>query len=216
MTALVSLPSLAGLGAGSTDLIEATGQTTNLGALWNVVTKAQVVVPLALLAWYQGLRPADLGLDPRPLGRMVVDVLACLVGAAGAMGALWIATTMLGTTIDVGADPFGTLVRFGEYHRLPTLVLLVTSALATAACEEFVYRAYLYEALGAFVPSRWGRVPVFAMVFALGHVALGLGSALFALLFGLTMGVAYLMTRNLYALIVAHAVVDLVFLVLYS
>ena len=89
---------------------------------------------------------------------------------------------------------------------LPVWLRLFVGA-TSGAVEEFLYRGYAIERLGALTGSRGAGAGLAALGFALAHVpAWGMGFALIAdLPFGILMTVFYLWRRDLWANMLAHS-----------
>jgi hypothetical protein len=112
--------------------------------------------------------------------------------------------------------------RFDILHgNLPNLILNVVAVWFTAAFfEELVWRGYLMNRLVdlqgketklAWVISLIGS----AIIFGLGHTYQGLGGVIQITVVGLLFGAAFLTTRrNLWPVIIAHALVDTIGFVL--
>jgi membrane protease YdiL (CAAX protease family) len=86
------------------------------------------------------------------------------------------------------------------------LLILLTTPLQ-AAGEEFLFRGYLMQILGALMPWRWVVVLISAGVFTLMHgFSQNLAIATTRFGFGVLMGALLLLTGGLEAGIAAHAV----------
>ena len=86
------------------------------------------------------------------------------------------------------------------------VLILIVTPLQTAG-EEYLFRGYLTQVLGSFIPNRWASMLVSALLFALAH-GTGQDLALFVnrFAFGALMGTLVLLTGGLEASIAAHAV----------
>ena len=98
---------------------------------------------------------------------------------------------------------------------LPNLILNVVAAWFTAGfLEELLWRGYLMNRLidlqGRETKLAWAISLVgSAIIFGLGHTYQGLGGVIKITILGLLFGVAFLTTRrNLWPLIIAHALLD--------
>ena len=104
---------------------------------------------------------------------------------------------------------------------LPNLILNVVAAWFTAGfLEELLWRSYLMNRLvdlqGKETKLAWAISLVgSAIIFGLGHTYQGLGGVIKITVFGLLFGAAFLTTRrNLWPVIIAHALLDTIGFVL--
>ena len=84
--------------------------------------------------------------------------------------------------------------------------------------EETAYRGYLLtraaDALGRTKPAYWIAVVIVSVLFGIGHYWNGSGGMISSGFAGLVLGSAYMLAgRNLWASILAHGLIDTVFLV---
>ncbi|MEQ8234552.1 MAG: CPBP family intramembrane glutamic endopeptidase [Gammaproteobacteria bacterium] len=88
------------------------------------------------------------------------------------------------------------------------LLVALWYALSAGLVEEVIYRGYFWELCrGLRRPRRW-FLAFGPLVFAAVHWEAGLAAVLVAWAFGLAAAALYLALRNLWPLIVAHAVTD--------
>lgn len=116
-----------------------------------------------------------------------------------------IVSTMLPTSPD---DPemSGELNAFTPTAAWMLLVILLTTPLQ-AAGEEYVFRGYLLQAIGAFIQRPWGRwfaIIVTALVFALAHGVQNFPLFFDRFAFGLISGWLTIRTGGLEAAIAMH------------
>ncbi len=96
------------------------------------------------------------------------------------------------------------------------IALRVCLVLTAAICEEFIYRGFAIEELGALTGSRWvGAVGSLAL-FALGHVGVyGFSTALLIpASVGLVITLLYMFRNNLLICMLVHGGMDGLFLIL--
>lgn len=86
------------------------------------------------------------------------------------------------------------------------LIVIVVFSPLQAAGEEFLFRGYLTQAIGAFSPSPVLAVTLSALVFALMHGTQDLPLFVDRLAFGLLAGVLVVLTGGIEAAIAIHAV----------
>ena len=88
--------------------------------------------------------------------------------------------------------------------------------LTAGICEEFIYRGFAIEELGALAGNRWLAALVSLIFFTLPHARLyGFTSALvLPAIMGAALTLLYLWRRNLPVCMLMHAIVDGIFLIL--
>lgn len=89
-------------------------------------------------------------------------------------------------------------------------ILLAVSLLVSALSEELVTRSYLITRLRAMFDSTLWAVVISAVLFASYHIYLGPPGFLNALCFGLLFGVAFLLTKTIWPLVIAHFLLNMV------
>ncbi|WP_328701800.1 CPBP family intramembrane glutamic endopeptidase [Aestuariimicrobium ganziense] len=120
-------------------------------------------------------------------------LLGCLlIAAVGLNVVLWLGQLGTPWVLDVDTRPW-----------LWLLVIILFAPLQ-AAGEEFFFRGYLMQALGALVTNRWFGVVLSALVFALFHGVQNTWLFIDRLAFGLLAGALVLITGGLEAAIAAH------------
>lgn len=97
------------------------------------------------------------------------------------------------------------------------LSLRIGLVLTAGICEEFIYRGFAIEELGALAGSRWLAALVSLIFFTLPHARLyGFSSALILpAIMGAALTLLYLWRRNLPVCMLMHAIVDGIFLILF-
>lgn len=148
-------------------------------------------------------RPASL---PRAAAATVGWMLTGYVTAAIAS----VASTQLLGFPPIDASRYGAL-----QGNLPQLLTILAIAWSTAAFgEELLFRGFLLTRLHAVLPA--GRaagaiaVVVQGLCFGLIHAFQGPTGVLVAAAIGIVFGVAYLRSRNLWPIILAHGLIDTV------
>ncbi|MFF7792954.1 type II CAAX prenyl endopeptidase Rce1 family protein [Streptomyces sp. NPDC007991] len=170
------------------------------------LTSVAVALPLILLTvWWPGRRPpgtlssVDGRLRWRWLGR-------CLLAAVLPVTVLTVTAAFLpGDGADSGE--FGAWVGWESF--LTSLVVLTLLVPVQAAAEEYVFRGWLTQTVGAFVRSPWFAVLPQALLFAAAH---GWGTAwgfCGLLVFGLVAGWLTIRTGGLEAAIALHVLNNL-------
>ncbi|WP_165390217.1 CPBP family intramembrane glutamic endopeptidase [Thalassococcus sp. S3] len=92
---------------------------------------------------------------------------------------------------------------------LPVWYLLLT-ILIVAGGEEWLYRCYAIERLTDLTGSIWLAGMISLAVFVVVHYPLwGLGPTLTVILSGAILTVAYILTRDIHALVIAHIATDI-------
>jgi membrane protease YdiL (CAAX protease family) len=165
-----------------------------------------IALPLILLAvWWPGRRrPGTLSsVDGRLRWRWLVR---CLLAAVLPVTVLAVAAALLP---DGGADSgeFGAWVGWQSF--LGSLAVLAVLVPVQAAAEEFVFRGWLTQAVGAFVRSPGFAVLPQAVLFAAAH-GWGTGWGFIGLLvFGLVAGWLTIRTGGLEAAVALHVLNNL-------
>lgn len=185
-------------------LVLAAGPLVNLGL---IVTIAIFWV----VAKVRGSTWSDFGLArPKSWGRTILIGLAVTVGIV-------VSFILLASLIQlVFPVPPQDLSRLEIMHgNLPNLILNVVAAWFTAGFfEELLWRGYLMNRLidlqGKKTKLAWViSVVGSAIIFGLGHTYQGLGGVIKITALGLLFGAAFLTTRrNLWPVIIAHAVLE--------
>jgi len=89
-------------------------------------------------------------------------------------------------------------------------VLVVSATLLGVFNEELVVRGYLQSRFQLVLGSPSKALMLSSLLFASCHVHLGVSGVLWAFVFGLTLGLAFLAIGRLWPLVVAHAIQNLV------
>ena len=160
------------------------------------------------LLWRTGIAPAAIGLARKALRRDLLPGvgLAALIGLPGL--ALYFVAHALGANLTVLPSGLND-----HWWRIPVLIL---AALANAAAEEIVVVGYLITRLRRLGWSENGSLVASAVLRGSYHLYQGLGGGVGNLLMGLVFGRYWQRTNKLWALIVAHALIDIVAFVGYA
>ncbi|GGR59346.1 CAAX amino protease [Streptomyces griseomycini] len=181
----------------------------DLGPLRNTaldLTYIAIALPLILLAvrWTER-RPA--GTLSSVTGRLRIRWLArCLLAALLPVALLALATVLLPDDGSASAEPAAWV---GLRQFLTSLAVLAVFVPLQAAAEEYVFRGWLTQAVGAFLRSPWLAVLPQAALFATAH---GWGTTwgfTDLLLFGLVTGWLTIRTGGLEAAIALHVLNNL-------
>lgn len=218
MTTAVTLAAL--LPAFVSGQVDATGSeqdivgdiiSTPLGLL-GVNLSLAVLIPAAMLGLLAGhqLRPGWLH---SVIGRFRWRFLVVCLGIEAVVWVLLLPfTALLGGDTEV--VPSGPGVSFAEW--LPfALVILLTTPLQ-AAGEEYGFRGYGMQALGAWVRHPWFAVLVTSLLFAAAHGGQSLPLFLDRFAFGVVAALLTLRTGGLEAAIAFHVVNNMIILMLAS
>src|SRR5262245_41295305 len=150
--------------------------------------------------------------DHRPLGRFALSVPGLLLGLAGA--APMVAMFFVIFRWPVG--PLGGLKRFSEQVVRPlmapcSLIDLVGISCLAGLGEEMLFRGLIQDLMVGPLGT-WGALALASVLFGLLH-AVSLTYAVLATLMGAYLGGLYLLSENLLAPVIAHALYDLIALV---
>lgn len=174
---------------------------------WLTIIRGWMVVALILFAWFWARRPlATLGLD-WPIG-----FWGQIGFAAVALLALYFYVQLVrlpklaGANLDKWADRMQTLkITPGTREELLVFILV---AITAGVWEELLYRGFfiwflipLTGAIGAAVIS--------SAIFGIGHLYQGRQGVVYTAIVGLVFAMLYLLTKSLWWLMAAHAIVDI-------
>lgn len=160
------------------------------------------------LLWRAGIGPVRIGLDRDRPGRDLLGGvgLAALIGLAGLP--FYLGARVLGANLDVAPS---TLT--DAWWRIPVLLV---AAVANGWAEETVVVGYLLSRLRQL---GWGEnrsLLASALLRGSYHLYQGFGQAVGNLVMGLVFGRVWQRTNRLWALITAHAILDIVSFVGYA
>jgi membrane protease YdiL (CAAX protease family) len=96
-----------------------------------------------------------------------------------------------------------------QAHGWTGLILLLVIASSVGFSEELIARGYLIPRLERLLESSWASVIASAGVFAVLHWHQGILSMCDAFIFGIVYGIAFVWTRRLWPVVIAHAAYDL-------
>ncbi|HKT45904.1 MAG TPA: CPBP family intramembrane glutamic endopeptidase [Candidatus Acidoferrales bacterium] len=170
--------------------------TTARSDISTIVVEWTITLILALIAFgVQRWRPAALGLRSLSWNQ----VLLAIAGATTAMVLAGAVSSQVATPKinlhELAAVPFGI-----------RLVLVVTAGI----CEEFIFRGFAIEQIGALTGSRWLGAALSLASFGLGHYGTyGMSSAiLIPTTIGLVITGLYMYSRNLSTCMLVHFGID--------
>lgn len=154
------------------------------------------------LLWRGGIAPGALGLDRRrPRRDTALGVgLAALIGVPG-LG-LYLASRALGLNLTVVPSALD-----GTWWQLP---VLLAAAVANSWAEEILVVGYLLTRLRQLGWSENGSLVFAAALRGAYHLYQGLGGFAGNLVMGLVYGRVWQRTNRLWALLIAHALIDVV------
>ena len=162
----------------------------------------------AYLLWRSGISLRSLGLDRRCLGRdaRLGAGLAALIGVPG-LG-LYLLARAAGLNLTVLPSALGD-----TWWRVP---VLLAAAVANSLAEEVLVVGYLITRLRQLGSSEGRAVLASAVLRGTYHLYQGVGGFVGNLVMGLVFGRVWQRTNRLWALISAHALIDVVAFVGYA
>ncbi|MCC7410423.1 MAG: CPBP family intramembrane metalloprotease [Gammaproteobacteria bacterium] len=175
--------------------------------LWLFIDYAGVkLFPLLLALWLirsRIMRPAELGLTTRSV--------ASFLGA-------FLVVALVGTVIDQnGYALIARLPGYAPLGQMPDItspawnrIDLTLGLLLVGVVEELVFRGYMHAVLRRFTDSPAVIVVVSSVAFGLIHWSLGLHAVLVTTVIGAVLMLAYLRTRALPPLMLAHFAIDFI------
>jgi hypothetical protein len=175
--------------------------------LWLFVDYAAVkLFPALVVLWMirsRQMRPAALGLKAQ---------------RAPAFLATFLAVALVGTVID--QNGYGLLAALSGYPALggmPAItspfwngVDLTLGLLAVGIMEELVFRGFLHNFLSRYTTNPVAIVAISAAAFGLIHWSQGLNAVLVTAVIGAVFMLAYLRTRSLPAIMLAHFMINVI------
>lgn len=175
--------------------------------LWLFIDYVSVkLFPLAIAFWLiysKKMDAAAFGLKPQPLITGVV---------------VFFVVGLVGTVIDQNA--YRLLEKLPGYPPLGGMpeiqsavwnwVDLTIGLLLVGICEELVFRGYLHTFISRYTENVYVIVIVSSAAFGLIHWSLGLHAVLITATVGAILMIAYLMTRSLPAIMLAHFAINFI------
>lgn len=176
-----------------------------------------LVFPLVWISlWLRKLGWKGVGLR-RPPNWLRTVALGVLTGIMAQLLAVWLIDPLL---VQLTGQPFD----LSDFRRIPgnapnLLAYIVIGWLLGAFLEEMVYRGYMINRfVDLFRSKRLGSVVgvmVGSLLFAIGHLNLGIASVLETFLFSLLYSALYLAAvKNLWLPIISHGIYNTTFFVL--
>jgi len=156
----------------------------------------------AYLLWRSGVALRNIGLDRRRPGRDAAlgALLAALIGIPG-LGLYFLAHA-LGVNLTVLPSALGD-----TWWRIP---VLVASAVANAVAEELLVVGYLITRLRQLGWAENGSLLASALLRGSYHLYQGFGGFVGNLVMGVVFGRVWQRTDRIWALVVAHSLIDVV------
>ena len=175
--------------------------------LWLFIDYVGVkLFPCAVVLWLicdKKMQPQELGLTPQRLTSFLK---------------VFLLVAFVGTVIDQNA--YQWLAKFPGYSRLGDMPVIespawnwidLTSGLfMVGLVEELVFRGYMHKFLRNFTESPSAIVAVSSIAFGLIHWSLGLHAVLITSTIGALFMVAYMKTRSLPSIMLAHFAIDFI------
>jgi membrane protease YdiL (CAAX protease family) len=155
---------------------------------------------LAIVTFWERRPPSSVGLGPLtwPAARAGVLFSVLLVFLAGLAGKV---IQLSGVSAQAGSQAALVMA-------MP-IWLQLFAALSAGFTEEILFRGYAIERVTELTGSRWLGALIPVLVFGAVHAPFwGVGHALVAGVSGLWLTLIYLKTRNLWTVIIAHALLD--------
>ncbi len=162
--------------------------------------------PLAVALWLirsRKMRPAEFGLATQSVSSFVVAFLIL---------------ALVGTVID--QNGYQLIKQVPGYQALGDMPVIGSPAwnwidltlglLLVGIVEELVFRGYMHTFLSRFTQSSFAIVAISSVAFGLIHWSLGLHAVLITPIIGAVFMIAYLRTRALPAVMVAHFAIDFI------
>ncbi len=163
-------------------------------------------VPLLAAAWLlrgPSWRAVDVGLTGQPVPAFLATLLAM---------------TLLGALLDQnGYALLAPLPGYAPLGGMPAItspawnwIDLTFGLLLVGLCEELVFRGFLRHLIGRYTQSAWAIVGLSSIAFGLIHWSLGLHAVVMTTLIGAVLMLAYLRTRSLPAIVLAHFAINFI------
>lgn len=162
--------------------------------------------PLLLIGWLIGSRkcsPADLGLTrPRPATFLFVFIVVTLAG---------VLIDQNGYALLAGLPGYGALGGMPPITNNAWNWIDLTAGLALVAIvEELVFRGCMLSIIRCYTKSSLMIIATSSLAFGLIHWSLGLHAVLITALIGAVFMIAYLKTRSLWAIMLAHFAINFI------
>lgn len=168
-----------------------------------VGVKLYSVLVVFWVLWRKKMRPSEFGLTPQPVVPFVV---------------VFLITALVGTLIDQNA---GQLLKnvpgYPALGGMPEIksptwdwIDLTFGLVMVGVLEELIFRGYMHTFLSRYTQSPAAIVVVSSIAFGFIHWSNGSGPVVSASIIGAVFMIAYLYTRSLPAIMLAHFAVDFV------
>lgn len=162
--------------------------------------------PIVIVLWLiygKKMRAADFGLKTQPI--LSAFAVFLIVG-------------LVGTVIDQNAYPLiAKLPGYPPLGRMPAIaspvwnwVDLTFGLLMVGICEELIFRGFLCTFISRYTKNPYVIIMTSSVAFGLIHWSLGLHVVLVATIIGAVFMIAYLTTRSLPAIMLAHFAINFI------
>jgi membrane protease YdiL (CAAX protease family) len=164
----------------------------------------------ALVAWRAfagGLTPLQLGLKFRPTAELL---LVGILGG-GLLGvAHWFNLRRVARSQSPATERIRSLAAKIFPHSNQEALVFCVLSITAGICEEFMYRGFVFAALGHISVSAWGIVVLSSVMFGLAHAYQGGSGIVGTLLLGTVFGLVRFLYSSLVPVVIWHAAVDIV------
>lgn len=132
--------------------------------------------------------------------------------------AVFLITALIGTVIDQnGYQLLAKIPGYPPLGGMPEItspvwnwVDLTLGLLLVAICEELVFRGFLHTFISRYTKNAWVIVVISSVAFGLIHWSLGMQAVIITAIIGAVFMVAYLRTRSLPAIMLAHFTINFI------
>ena len=175
--------------------------------IWLLVDYVGVkLFPLLVIVWLirsKKMRPVEFGLGPQSVRSfMVVFLVVTLVGALIDQNG-YVLTAQL-----PGGTPLGGMPVI--LSPMWNWIDLTLGLFMVAIVEELVFRGFMHTFISRYTVNRFAIVAISSIAFGLIHWSLGLHAVLITAIIGAVFMIAYLRTRSLWAIMLAHFAINFI------
>lgn len=182
---------------------------------WSVLHGVLVAACVLLVMRWSGKRWSAYGLKRR---KLAVDIVTGFLALYCAKAAATVGVDLLATLItDLQGEAYRGFAPVPSSwaeppHGWTGVAALAVLSIVIGFSEELVYRGYLVSTLTDVLGSKFWSVLVSAAVFGAMHLGQDILTAWGAFLIGLVFGAFFVWTRRIWPLVLAHAMIDFMFL----